>query len=217
MKRVIIVLIILATTSLAGNAQFFIEGNIGVTYNSDYRYDTSQSNPANFSFDISPQVGYWLNDHIAVGTTVSLRQRILKDIVIDPDNPDQKIEQRFPGWEFAVFGRYKLWGKENFSLLVESSIFIDGSSVKEKNGSNTKKIQSESTFGLSVYPLISYDLTDKFSIITTCSFLSLDLSSHSIKDEDTGTKNRYNHFGFNAQSTVFESLANIQIGFIYNF
>jgi len=204
----------------AGNAQFFVEGNIRVVSDSNPSYDPNIYPLNNLSIDITPQAGYWLNDNIAVGTKVSLKQTVSKYLITDPADPNRKIEKKIstPEWGISAFGRYKLWGKEKFSLLVDGSIGIDRSSSKEKTGSaNPEKLNTRTKIGISAYPLISYDLNDKFSMVAVCHFLRLDLYSYTVKNENNGEKYRNNHIGFHTQSTIFSSLAGFKIGFIYNF
>ena len=207
---------IIPATNVAGNAHYFVEGSIGVSYNSDrYSVDgTTTKLPTYLSFNISPKVGYWLNDKIAVGTEASFFNRITKRIEYDANKPEQEIEYKelSPGWQFSVFGRYKLWGTEKLSLLVESPIGIGGGITKEKTALSTKKLFSSSNFRISVFPAISYDLTDKFSFIATCSFFSLNYQYNKSKDETDGKKYTSSRLDFSVQPTQ-----SLQLGIIYNF
>jgi len=206
-------------TNVAGNAHYFVDASFGVSTDigKNSVNGVSSDYPSFSYFNISPKVGYWLNDHIAVGAQVSFDYRIIKGMTSDPDTPDQEIKYKklSPGWGFSIFGRYKLWGTGKFSLLAESPIGIGGGITKEKKALITKKNQSTSFFNISVYPLVSYDLTDKLSLIAKCEILSLNFSSGKSKykyDNGTETTNTYSRFTFSAQSNVF-----LNIGIIYNF
>jgi hypothetical protein len=94
---------------------------------------------------------------------------------------------------------------------------IYGSTSKEKLESLTKKIGSSTSFGIDLFPLISYDLTEKISIISVCDFMSLGFASTTYKGYDPDTNQTSNHFGFSTGSTLYNSLSNIKIGFSYKF
>ena len=218
--KIIIILILLTITTMVANAQYFIEGSVGVRHDDNSYYSVNHhSSPDFFLFNVLPQVGYCLNDNIAVGTKLSFTYGMRKDMIIDPDDSNQEIERKTktPEWRFAIFGRYKLWGTGKLSLLIETPVGVGGSIRKEQTGTITKKTHSESIVFINTFPAIIYDLTDKFSLITAFNFLSLDLSFYSMKLEDTGTKHKGSYFNFNTQSTIFNSLSGIKIGFIYNF
>jgi len=219
MKRVIITIFTLAATIAAVNAQFFTAGGVGISsQNSKISGGDSSDNPSSFAFSLSPSVGYWLNDKIAVGTGTFISSSNFKNMISDPDNPDQKIEfeRKNPAWGFSVFGRYKLWEKKKFSLLLTSSIGIEQSSMKEKTGTITKETLSMFSIVSVTTPLITYDLTEKFTIQTSCEFLSLVISSETSKS-DTGRKVTANQCKINASPSIFSNLGNISIGFLYNF
>jgi len=224
MKRTISLFILLAMIIAAGNAQYFVEGSVEVDYNDssvslkDIVHNKKMS--SDFYYNISPTVGYWLNDDFAVGAKASfykrIDKRIIQDITGDPDL-DIEFERRQPRWRFIVFGRYQLWGTEKLSLLVESSLYTGRSSTDEKTGSMTKKIESRTLIGINVTPfLVTYDLSDRFSLSTACNLFSLHISSLTIKNEDTGGENKYNECAIGSGGSI-GSLLGFNIGFIYHF
>ncbi|MDR1154434.1 MAG: hypothetical protein LBL04_06960, partial [Bacteroidales bacterium] len=161
-----------------------------------------------------------LNDDIAVGIKVTLAKSSSKYTRPDPIDPEQEIERNYstPEWRFSVFSRYKLWGTEKLSLLVDGSIEIGGSYTKSKWGpSVTEKVESRSMIRINVFPMVSYDFTEKLSIIATCNFLRLGFTSETVKNLSTDDKRVDKVFGFYTRSTIFSSLTNMSIGFIYNF
>ncbi|MDR1153782.1 MAG: hypothetical protein LBL04_03650 [Bacteroidales bacterium] len=225
--RFAILLGMLAAATTAGNAQFFVEGSVHVSYSgseSEYHRPTDAlllSSSSSSSIGISPQAGYWLNDGIAVGVKVNLIRRTSKFTGPDPIDPEQEIERNYstPEWRFSVFGRYKLWGTEKLSLLVDGSIGIGGNYTKDISGSSGK-VEARSMIRINVFPMVSYDLTEKLSIIAACDFLSLSFTSETVKNLSTDNRSvskASKVFGFNTRSTIFSSLTNMSIGFIYNF
>ena len=223
MKRAISIVVILAATAAAGTAQYFMEGSINVNYNEELitwvnTIVHGKKVNSELFFKVSPTVGYRLNDNIAVGAKASfstkIEERIKPDATYLPDL-DSVFIRRHPRWSFGVFGRYKLWGTEKLSLIVESSIFIGGGSTEEKaTGSSAKKTESLSSFGVNTVPLLTYDISNKWSITTTINLLSLSYYADTVKNEATGQKIKRNRLEFDG--TDFYPLS-WNIGFIYHF
>jgi len=215
------VFVILAINSIVCSAQFFVEGGVGVNYSAGEKNGDKQVENSFNSIWFSPQVGYWLNDNIAVGSRVVYNKTKSNEIttnLINPELSDNK-EIMTSNWRFSAFSRYKLWETEKISLLLDGSIYYEESSLILKT-LVTDISDSNSRFGINVFPAISYDFNDKFSIITRCNFLSMELYSEKGKFDssyDGSAKNKTNHFNFGTSSSVFSSLGNINIGFIYNF
>ena len=215
MKKVIITLIILVASIAAANAQFFVEGSIGASY----RGGTSsldgitKDNPSSYSLRVTPLVGYRLNENLALGVKASLIKGTQRSMGYDPDTGDEIVhERKISGWSLSVFDRYKLWGTKKFSLLVESSVYISKSNNAEKTGTITIWNNTATAIGVTAFPLISYDLSDKWSFTFTTNLLRVDLYAQTVNDKDTGIKTKSAHLDFNGQTTVFNSLGGISIG-----
>ena len=221
MKKVFIVCIALFTAVVAGHAQFFIEGNVGVSSSEDKITvgKITHNRSSDLFFSVSPKAGYWLNERIAVGIGLSYIGQAADNQIISQNNPEQEtgVKGTHSLFGFSVFGRYQLYRMQKFSVLVECAVDMSGGGNKNTSESVTKKTQSETLFGINVFPLLSYDLTDRFSLITTCDFLSLGFNSHTVKSEESDLKMTANNWGLNAQSSVFDNLSDISIGFIYKF
>lgn len=219
MKRLASIIMILAAITVTVNAQFFVEGSMGA------RYNTGRSiiypingDPSNIYFNISPLAGYRFNDKIAAGIKASIVRQ--KETMVYYRDTDDEVElvRRAPGWSFAVFGRFKLLGTKKISFLVETSAYISENKTIDNILPSFYRInRTNSTIGINMLPLVICDLSDKWSIKATGDFLSLDLSSESVRNNDSGSVFKYNHFGFTGQSAIFRNLSNISIGFIYHF
>ena len=164
---------------------------------------------------------------------MTIAQGKTKEKTISPSNPQQDgdSDAKTSRWRVAAFSRYKLWGTDKFSLLVDGSFYYEesseiytfkGMSRVIKNSKNDIKI------GINMFPAVTYDLNEKLSIKVISSFLSMEVYSVFGKSEYTydtiivdggeyheslNTKDRANRISFNTAG----SLGNIQIGIIYNF
>ena len=214
MKRVIIVFIALVATTVVSNAQFFIDGDVGVSFDkSSSEYDNIKNPYSIFSINVSPQFGYWVNDKVAVGARATLFSRYQKHMTTNTAGERIERKEWSPEWRFSVFGRYKLWGTEKFSVLGESYILIGGNITKEKIGSaDAEKVSTGSVIGIHVAPIVTYDLSEKFSIKLVCDFLDLGYDFQRTKQEYYNRTVSSSHFAINLQSST-----SFRIGFIYNF
>jgi len=226
-QRFFLVLIMLAATTVVGNAQFFVEGSVGMDYGGAKTSLTGISNdvPSSIlSFHFSPKLGYWLNDNIAIGVKGYFSGSTNKQKKVDPNNPyEVEFETKEHTSGFAVFSRYKMFGTEKLSFLLESSVFLerytaDGYKIEEyKSPEKILLAQSVSTFGIDAMPLITYDLSQKFSLSATAEFFSLSFFSQTNKIEEADVKQKVVRFRFGANTDIFRSLSGIRIGFIYKF
>ena len=218
MKKAFISCIIMVAVSVVGSAQFFVEGGLSVEFDDatpvfpgylpEKQYTLSNLN-------VSPLVGYQLNDDFAVGAKTSFNRRKEWSLYVGTDPVG--FEEILSRWNFGVFCRYKIWGTEKLSFLVESTIQIGGSKTNEKKASVTRKIESRKSFGFNINPLVSYEISDKWSIITSYHLFNFGFKHETAKNEETGLKNYFYSYGFYAVSSLSNPLSGIKIGFIYHF
>ena len=221
MKRAIGIIIIFAAVSVAGNAQYFVEGSVAMDFTDDiisWRNTDVQNKKTGYEFYFmaSPAVGYQLNDKLALGLKPSFSTEISKRTPQDNATGAflDEVIRRQRGWNLGAFCRYEFWGTEKLSFLVESSVFIGGGNTVEETGSITKKIKSRSSLGIRVTPLITYDFSDKWSMIATYpSYLRFDYET--IKNEETGIINK--PYLFWLDRVFFFYPSDFSIGIIYHF
>ena len=222
MKNVCIICIMLLVTSVVGNAQRFVESNFGVKYEggkSSYEGTNgmfTKDSPSSFAISSYSKVGYQMSERIAVGLSPYLAWTAENY----PKSSDEEVSERNAlFWRFSVFGRFNLLGSEKFSVFLESSIYIGGAIINEKTGTDNKFGRTMNTYGVSFFPAVSYDLSEKFSIVANCDFLRADFYTYTIKTKDSGSKMTTNKIDFNAISTssIFDYLMNVSIGLMYKF
>jgi hypothetical protein len=208
MKKIVILFITIIVATATANAQFFIEGSVGFRY-----ADSSDTDYSSSSLSIAPSIGYWLNNKVAIGISPGFGGENI-DGTIDTGLEN---EERRRNWLISVFGRYKLWEKEKFSILIKTPVGYGTTNYKNTKDTYTLRDNSMSYFQVSAFPLVSYKLGERFDIIAECSFFSLSFSSTAHDDKAANAKSTSNQFNFGAKSSIFNSLGNISIGFVYNF
>ena len=210
----------LAMAAAAGNAQFFVEGSIGAQYwGQSSSFDgTATSQPSSHYLSISPLIGRRMNEKLALGVSASLVRRTERYMTLDSNTGEEVLyERKTPGWNLSIFDRYTLWDKKKFSILLESSFFFGANNAIEKRGVTTLSNQIRTSIGVQAFPLILYDLSDRFSIRFSVDFLRLDLYALIVNNKETGKKTKSAHFELNGQSTILYSLGGFRIGIIYHF
>ena len=217
MKRVIVAIFTLLVTVLAVNAQVFLGGGLGLSFNDGKSSSGStEYSGSGFGLNISPQVGYYLNDELAIGVSGYLGNSWSNSQRTDPDDPTNDREYKyFSGrWGINVFGRNKLMGLgiENLSLLVEGSIGVQGGSSKNTENEITTKFPGSTVYGINARPVLSYKLSDKLDVLAYCNFLTIGYSYQTQNRPD----DKYKHKGHNF-NLGFNSFSDLNIGFIYKF
>jgi hypothetical protein len=207
MKKKILFLVILCMTVVTSSAQFFIEGNLGGSYAEVKGKNEGilSSQGSSYSISIAPKVGYWLNDRMAIGLAASYGRSTSKS---------ENVQQGNSQYGFSTFGRYQLYRKEKFSLQAEGSLGYN--KYRAQSNPSSGSSASSNVVGINVYPLIVYDLTDRFGMIATSDLMSLGFNYQALKytsSESTSKSSDY-RFGLSTDAMIFNSL---RVGFIYKF
>jgi len=217
MNRVIVAIFILLVKVLTVNAQVFVGGGLGLSFgDGKSSWGSSENLGSSFGLNISPQIGYSLNDDFAMGVSGYLGNTWSNSKSTDPDNPtnDREYKEFRNRWELNVFGRYKLMGLgiENLSLLVEGSIGVQGSNDKRTENKITTKYPGSTVYGINARPVLSYKLSDKLDVLAYCNFLTIGYSYQTQNSSDINHKSKYHIFNLG-----FNSFSDLNIGFIYKF
>ena len=233
MKKVLIAVVALIATTLSSNAQIFIGGGLGVDFNGGkYKQGyISLDKPSEFAFVLSPRAGFYLNDDFAIGLEIdiiNIDRKIPKEFRSDYGygydpylgyNPYAKdLKENLFVWGISAFARYNLVKVNKFSLLLEGTLGIAEVQSKETEGLSTENSDPASSFGMSIFPVLSYSLTNKFSIEASCDFLRLGFTSTTIKDlDDNDNKDVTNNFGFGVNSSPLNNSIPVRFSVIYKF
>lgn len=212
MKTVRFLVIALLTIICADlNAQVFTGGNIGFNANggSTSNGSVTTDKPSNLGFNLSPKVGYFFSERAAAGIGLNFAYSRTKT----PGNPD--VINTAGTFGFAPFLRYYAVKKEKFSVFGQVNVGVSSSGSTNKVGNVSTDGPKTTMLYLNVYPALSYDISDRFSLETSLNFLGLSLNNSTIK---TGNdKNTTNSFGLDAGLDNVVNVGDITIGAIYKF
>jgi len=217
MKKVIVAVFAWLVTVFTVNAQVFVGGGLRLGFsNGQSSWSNSENSGSGFGFRISPQVGYYLNDNLAIGVSGYLVNSWSNSKDIYPDNPSNDRESKGFGcsWGVGVFGRYRLMGLgiENLSLLVEGLMEVQGSNNKYTENETTTKYPGDTVYGINARPVLAYKLSDKFEVLAHCDFLTIGCRYQTRNKPDDNYKSKNHSFDLG-----FNSFSDLHIGFIYRF
>jgi len=220
MKKLIVSVVVMIATISMSNAQYFVGGNLGMNLSGGKAKggSTAIDLPSTFSIDFSPKVGFHLDDDFAVGLKVGLSNKTIKTPKEYSGYSDDRKESS-SGWQVGAFARYNILRLNKFSVLLEGSVGVAGVKTKTKVGSVTTDGNPASVFAIGVLPVLSYSLTDRLSIETSCDFLELGFVSATVKNaNDKKIKATSNSFGLginNGTNSIVSDLLNV--GLIFKF
>ena len=169
-------LIAVLTAGFVSAQQLFVGGGIGVSSLGGKWTDgtTTVSDPSVFSFQLSPKVGYYVSDDLAIGVSFGFGTA---STTIPKTQTSDEIKISATSWMIGAFGRYRLAGTGDLSLWAEAGLGYGGISGKRKEGATTIETDPTNVFSIGILPVLSYDLSDKLSIEVSSNFLRLGFES----------------------------------------
>ena len=220
MKKLIISFVVFLVAICSSNAQVFVGGSLGVGLSGgkDTYAGKSVDLPKSTLFTLSPKVGYYVNDDFAIGlnvTFLSASEKSSKEYTGYADDRKSSVL----GWGIGGFARYNILELNKFSVLLEGSLGVSGAKSKVKQGSTTVDGDPTFTFAIDVVPVLSYSLTEKWSIEASCDFLRLGFESVTEKDaSDKKNKTTENSFGLLVNAGTNSIISDIlSVGLIFKF
>ena len=191
MKKIIITSLVAMMAATGANAatEWFVGGSVGLGYEKDDF----------IAFNIAPEVGYNVTDKFDVGAMVKFAQW-------DDKAPGADYtETSFGG---GLFARYNVVSFGNFNVLLKGIVYVDLYNIS----AGSTDIDT-TTFGAKVLPMVTYQLSESFSLFAELNFLNVGIEkvTSDVKAWETTSA------GFNIDTNDVKNTADIQIGFNYHF
>jgi hypothetical protein len=198
-KKVFIFLIVSVLMLSTGYAQqFFIGGSLGVRSNSTEStsaLDNHSYSSSSFAFSIAPMAGYYFNDAFAMGLRVNLGGSTGNSFIPNPNIMSDVLKRKTTQtqWGIDAFSRYNVWELKKFTLSFEGSLRVSGVKSKTTTESQSDISGHATLFGINVVPLLSYCLTNRWSIESQFNFMGLNFNTLVSKDSNSN-KTTQNNF-----------------------
>ena len=207
----IILIVIFVLFPFILNAQVFLGGNFGLNIsggNIDNGTITTDK-PSTVSFNISPMVGKFLSEKVAVGALVDFTYSQTNN------NGTPEVINSNSSIGITPFLRYYALRMDKFSVFGQGNVgFSYSGSMSKVNGTSTDGPKT-TALSLTVMPGLAYDLTSKLSLETNLNFLNFGLN-YSVAKSGVD-KNRTASFGVGAGLSNIVTVGTISIGAIYKF
>ena len=188
MKKIIMTSVLALFVAGGAHAtEWFVGGSVGFGYEKD-----------NFStFNIAPELGYNLTDQWDIGLMLRFNQ-------YNDDAPGADYsEHSFGG---GVFARYNVVSFGKLNVLFKGTLYVDYDEIKAFGGK-----ASGTTFGANVIPMVTYQLSESFSLFAELNFLGVGI------EKSTGDFSEYTRAGLFVDTNDVKKAGDIQIGFNYHF
>ncbi len=178
-------------TSGFAKGDLFVSGSVGFS-------STKTGDIKNDQFNVTPRVGYFVSENIAVGVQLGVTSG--KDT--SSDGAGGLVETKTSGFEGGAFARYYTTPANAFSFFAQLSASFNSTKTEFDAGGEAKN----NGFGLGVAPGISYFVSDHFALETTFGLLGYKTT----KPDADGAEST-NTFDLNL------NLSNVMFGLIYKF
>jgi outer membrane protein len=193
------------------NAQVFVGGNFSFNTSKNKTDDgaTTTHKVSNYNFTLSPNVGKFLSEKVAIGLALNIS---LTGYISGVNTETISKSSSIGASPFLRYYAIK-WNK--VSLFGQGNIGIDFSSSSVKTGGVTNDGPKDTRLYFSIYPGLSYDINDKLSLETSLNILSF--GYYYITTKDGSSKDKHSSFNIGAGLGNIVSISAITIGAIYKF
>ena len=187
MKKLFTVLAVAVAAVFSANAEdFYVGGSLGFEHNAKRgEYQTN-------TFNIMPEIGYNINDHWAVGTTIGYEYRHTCGYDINMNM-----------FNFSPYARFTYF-RTNNSLV---QLFIDGGAGiglgwESSDGDGHTAV----TWNVGLTPGVAFNITNKFAIVAHLGFIGY-----------KGANNAAYNGGAERRGGFFVNGTDLNLGFYYKF
>jgi len=175
---------------------FFAGGSLSISGGKDKSKDGGSStvNSSYTYFNLSPKVGYFLSDKLAIGVQTGGAIRATKF-----PNGMNHTKSTYTGFDFSPYVRYYIMNQK-FGLFGEASMGFGISTLKDfYEYSPTVKTTGQG-FSMGVSPGIYYSISDHLMLESMLGWIGFDSST---QKNDDGSKTVNNSFGLDLNSSAF--------------
>jgi hypothetical protein len=212
MKKFAYVLLFSFISVVSVQAQYFAGGsfNLSTTGGNIETGNTTTDKQSTASFEIKPEVGYFLSEDLAVGLGVGFSSSRTKT----PGDPE--VIERTTGFSIEPFTRYHIGISDKLSLFGQGQLGFSTSINKEEAGSTTTDGPRSNTIRIAVFPGVSFDLNEKVALEAFIGGFDM-AYSHKTQTTDAGdteVKNRTSNFDMGINMDHLFTTGALNIGMI---
>jgi len=193
MKKSILVIAIILTTTALSQAQYFGGGSLGFNASGgkfDFG-DVETDMDSESSFHFNPRGGIMHSDNLWLGLELNL------SVSRDKDAGDPEIINTSTVFGFAPFVRYYALEMGKFSLFGQGQLGLDFISSKSESGGTTTNSPNTTRMRIHAFPGVSYQVSERLALEATINAFNFS-AYRSVQKQDNGNKAVSNGIGFGA-------------------
>ena len=192
------------------NAQYFVGGNFGLNLSNDKSDNgVTTSKSTYYNFYLSPSAGKFLSEKVAIGLALNI------SFTGSTTSPDPETKTQSTSLGVSPFLRYYAIKWNKFSVFGQGNIGYSFSNSSETSDGTKSDGPKTSRYFFSIYPGLSYDVSDKLQLQTSINILSFGYNYTVTKDGSI--EDRSSGFNMGAGLTNIVSVSTITVGAIYKF
>ena len=211
MKKLLYSLFFVLATSMMTYSQFFVGGTLGfgTSGGSIETNDTETDKSSSLNLSLEPQAGFFISEDVSLGAYLSLGFSHFNN------HGDPETIHTSTSFGISPFIRYYAIRINKFSIYGQARIIASISNSKDQTGDVSVDGPANTTLGLSVYPGMAYDISDKIQLMAGINVFSLSLTHNIEKDGDI--RDKTTSFGFGANLNNIVTSGQISVGAIFRF
>lgn len=202
MKRLILLATILATFCLPAKAQFFWGLQFGFYMDglSDKFSTSSQSieGGTSFNYMLKPKIGYYISPRLVTGLSLIYTSNSFAENQSGRKDIDFKnyfinilmgngLDANALSWKVSPYIRYDVFNlfKDKLKFWVELSGYAGAKYPWDAKNKYYLRDESQTIYGFTLHPLISFDIADQWMLFTNLDILSLSWDGATYKTQIT--------------------------------
>jgi outer membrane protein len=188
-----------------------VGGNIGFNTGNQKSLDGSVTTGkgSNFNLDLSPNVGKFLSEKVAVGIALNI------SFSQNTTGVNTETTTKASSIGASPFLRYYAVKWNKLALYGQGNLGFDLSNSSVTTGGSKSDGPKQTSLYLTLSPGLSYDVTEKLSLITSINIFNFGYNYHITKDGTTKTTSSNFNIGGGLGNIV--SIGAISVGAYYKF
>lgn len=201
MKKLVLTSLLTVFAVSAANAEtnYFVGGAAAIATDNDHATVLA----------VAPEFGWKMDSNWDLGVAARFAYDH-KDAITVPGVGAVDVETY--GYGAGVFARYKVAQFGDVKLLLKGSVAADFTTY---HSDDADKTETATMLNAAVIPMITYDLTESFTLYADLNFLGV-YAGYNFKNKDLGIDRSW-EFGAVADSDNVANTGSFKIGFNYNF
>jgi len=217
MKKVFLTALIALSGIISAHGQCYLGGSLSLDVSSQSVNQLANTANPSYSFSLSPEIGYNLNEKMDIGLSFSIGTSSSKisNIGMSYDGTwvEVKNESNTKSYRISPYFRYSIIKWKKFNLLGSINVYASTDKIKYSYSDEILKDTKQTSFGTSIYPVLIYYLSNKWALLANLNFFRFGFSRIKIDTDSPETTTIENDFNLGLTT---ENLLPA-IGLIYRF